>query len=200
MGLMLVSNSYSAIMTINDRNAWEILLTEETTIDFEGMINSEYMLYPGNPQNVLFTSNQPIMLVDETFDDGAGLITLGTGDVIFGYYSGGGITASNFSGNAVGMNLRGYTEPMTTFNLILSSGEVATTTVNNPQGGFLGIISDDLITSVQIVPSSITSEHMIVDNFSFGTAATATVPEPGIFTLMTCSIIVFSFVKRKKVN
>jgi hypothetical protein len=198
LGLLLVSNSFSAIITYTQRDVWESLLTEETVIDFEGIINSGVTTYPGNPQHIGFSSTKTIHLVDETFIDADQSLTLGTGDVILGYNSGLGITAFNFSGNAIGMDLRGYLEPISTFELTLSSGEIASTTVNNPQGGFIGIVSDDLITSVRVATSTVVSENIIMDNFSFGTAAA--VPEPGIFSLMACSLIFIPYIIRKKIK
>lgn len=196
--LLLGSNSFSAIITFNDRNSWEDILTNETTIDFEGQVSSGFQSYAGNPQNVLFASNGSLYVVDGTYSETGGPFTLGTGDVLFGYYSLGGITASNFSSTAVGMNLRGYLEETTIFNLTLSSGEIISTTVNNPQGGFLGFISDNVITSVNVTTSSVASNYITIDNFSFGNAAT--VPEPGIFVLMLCALPCIFFMMRKRIN
>jgi hypothetical protein len=133
-------------------------------------------------------------VVDGTYSEAGNPFSLGTGDVLFGYYSSGGITASNFSANAVGMNLRGYLENSTTFKLTLSSGEVISTSVNNPQGGFLGFISDNAITSVHITTSSVASNYITLDNFSFGNAAS--VPEPGIITLIVCGLLALPFTRR----
>ncbi len=196
IGLLLVSNSFSGIITYTQRGVWESLLTDEKVIDFEGIINSGAIPYPGNPQHIGFASTKQILLVDETFRDADRSLTLGTGDVILGYNSGLGITVFNFSVNAIGMDLRGYREPITTFELTLSDGEITSTTVNNPQGGFIGIVSDGLITSVRVATSTVASEYIIMDNFSFGTAAT--VPEPGIFSLIAFSLIGIPLLIKKK--
>jgi hypothetical protein len=192
---LLVSNSFSAIITYNDRNTWEDLLTDEATINFEDQVSSGFQIYKGNSQNVLFSSNGSLFVVDGTYSEADGPFTLGTGDVLFGYHSYGGITASNFSANAVGMNLRGYLEETTIFNLTLSSGEVISTMVNNPQGGFLGFITDNAITSVNVTTSSVASNYITIDNFSFGNASS--VPEPGIFTLMVCTLPGILLMRRK---
>lgn len=196
IGLLLVSKSFSAIIAFNDRSTWEILLADETTIDFEGQINSGFAPYTGNAQNVFFSSNWAPYVVDGTYSEAGGSFSLGTGDVLFGYYSYGGITASNFSANAVGMNLRGYLENFTIFNLTLSSGEIISTTVDNPQGGFLGFISDEAITSVNVTTSSVASNYITIDNFSFGNAAS--VPEPSIITLIAFGLLTLPFTRKLK--
>jgi hypothetical protein len=198
LGLLLISNSFSAIITYNDRSTWENFLVDETTIDFEGQINSGYQIYAGNSQNVQFSSNGPLIVVDGTYLDAGRALTLGTGDVLFGYHSFGGITSSNFSANAVALDLKGYIEPVTTFYLTTSNGEVVSTTIDNSQSGFIGIISDDLISSVHLTTSSIASEYFIIDNFSFGTVPS--VPEPGIFSLMVCALPGIFFKMRKKIK
>jgi hypothetical protein len=78
-------------------------------------------------------------VVDGTYSEAVGSFLL-VQEMSFWIIFYGGITAFNFSADTVGMNLFGYFEETTIFNLTLSSGEVISTMVNNPQVGFLGFL------------------------------------------------------------
>jgi hypothetical protein len=102
------------------------------------------------------------------------------------------VTATLPSVTAVGFDFGGLAGPTGPFTLILSDG--FSTIVSNDSSilggslGFVGITSSTPLTSIQILMPDVPNYNAI-DNFTFGTAGTSPVPEPGTFGLMATGLI-----------
>lgn len=190
---LIASNSYAGLIEYGDRATWESNTTSITNIDFEGYVSSDYEVYSGSDAGVTFTGPNSIFVVDETYAESGGLFSLGTGDVIFSYANGIEATLpSNIT--SIGVDLGGYSEPLTTFDITLSTGEIFSSTFSNPSGGFWGITTDVAIASILFDP---TSSFIIMDNFSFGDSSVS-VPEPASLALLSLGLAGLGFSRKKK--
>ena len=193
----IVSLSSATTMTYSDRISWELATSGITTVGFEGIAPDNSFVSQGTNttiEGVNFSSHL-MFVIGKDYAESGGVFNLGTGAILFGHsvgiYAGGIGDITSF-----GIDLRGYDEAFTTFNLTLSTGDSFPKTVTNPTGGFFGVTSDVAFSSILIDP---TTSFIIMDNFSFGEATA--IPEPATMLLLGTGLVgVAGAARRKKKN
>jgi len=185
--LAAASTARAATIVFTDRAAWVAAAANPlTTIDFEGIAPV------GGSSPVV-----PDLVVGTTHFGRASVSDPGVGTYISGW--GSGATLFNYGTTEPGVIT--FANPVTAFGfdygatacyfvtpcppggvtVRLSSGAVLSGASPTTVLHFLGIISTDPITSASLL---ISPTFGIVDNVSFGTARTTTVPEPATLLLL----------------
>jgi hypothetical protein len=122
---------------------------------------------------IIFTNldtGQPPLIFADTFVGSQGSLSLGTGNVLAAGGAGLQIDLPGFV-DGFALDLRGYYQAATTFNITLSTGDNFSTTVTNPNGGFWGILSTETFTSITFQGIN---DIVIMDYW-----AVSSVPAPG---------------------
>ncbi len=174
------ANAFADVVEYTDRAAWDA--------DADRLSGANWELYvtgtngvgswdgtDGVDDEITFTnlnSGNPPLIFADTFSGANGPLHLGTGNVIASGFAGMQVTFP--AANGFGLDIRGYQQSATTFNVTLSTGEILSTTVTNPTGGFYGILTDTDITSVTFV--AVGNDNVIMDNFF---VSYREVPAPG---------------------
>jgi hypothetical protein len=181
--VMFASVGFSAPITYSERTTWEAASSNLATIGFEGLVADDSFDYLGTSttiEGVTFQSNnlnRNLAVIGEDYNSGG--YSLGSGSVFFAFSEGLSVIDGIDDITSFGIDLRGYREITTSFDITLSTGETFSTTVTNPSGGFFGITSDTAFSSISIDPGSC---YVLMDNFSYGDGTPA--PESGGDTLI----------------
>lgn len=163
-----------------------------TVITFDGIApTNSFINYPSGVtlSGVTFTANNTSLFI---VDPGFYSAPYPSGFLTDDYSVTDIVTATLPSVTAVGFDFGGLAGPTGPFTLILSDG--FSTTVSNNSSilggslGFVGITSSTPLTSIQILMPDVPNYNAI-DNFTYGTASTSPVPEPGTFGLMATGLI-----------
>ena len=132
------------------------------------------------------TGNAPVIFDNDWSNGGNGPIGLGSSNVIAS--SSGIDVAWTGAVNGVAFDLRGYgqSNPTTTFEIILGAGgQLFTTTINNPTGGFWGVVdTTGTISSISINAVS-GGSVTVMDEFFLSHVV---VPAPGGLIIL-CGLI-----------
>jgi hypothetical protein len=160
-----------------------------TTIDFEGIAPDNSVANFATPltiQGVTF-SGSPAGMVS-VVDDGffAPLFQFNSGAVLSGFSF---VEVTLPAGiTAIGTDLMSTNPDGLAFQVVLSTGETfVVNTPLRPERGFFGITTDVAIASVRfttIASQTLGSGIPLLDNFSFGQAQAAAVPEPATVLLL----------------
>jgi hypothetical protein len=183
LSLLTTPNSaQAATVQFTDLTSFQANTTGLTNIDFKGLApTGGFTNYSTglttNGVNFTGSSSYPYVVDSANYspyyDWGSGAVLLGS--------SGGTITATLPSGvTAVGSDIMSIVNYASPFNITLSTGE--TFNVNSldyPNRQFVGFTSD---TSIASISFQATNGYTELDNFKFGTANAASVPEP--FTII----------------
>lgn len=171
------------------RSAFVAATSSLTTIDFEGIA----------PTNSVANFSSPLTIAGATFSGSAGgsvsVVDSGFFAPLFQFNSGASLSGFAFvdvtlpaGTTAIGTDLMSTNPAGLPFMVTLSNGEsFIVNTPDRPARGFFGITSDVAITSIRFVtmPGPNQSSGIpLVDNFSFGQAAPASVPEPATMVLL----------------
>jgi hypothetical protein len=171
------------------RAAFTAATSSLTTVDFEGIA----------PTNSVANFSSPLTIAGATFSGSAAgsvsVVDSGFFAPLFQFNSGAVLSGFAFvdvtlpaGTTAIGTDLMSTNPDGLPFMVTLSNGEsFIVNTPNRPARGFFGITSDVAITSIHFVtmPGPNQSSGLpLIDNFSFGQAAPAAVPEPATMVLL----------------
>jgi len=200
------SSTFAAFVEYSDRSLWEDAVGVLSQATWDNYIIPPGGLFFGSngidgvDGEMLFTNpgtGQAPVIFDNNWDGGAGSIGLGTGNVIASQQ---GVDVS-WTGavNGLGFDLRGYGAGIATssFDIVLGAGgELFTTTVNNPTGGFWGIVDTTGTISSVSVNVATGGSVTVMDTF---TLARVSVPAPGglVLVLGLAGLVLTRRVKRK---
>ena len=176
------------------RSAFVAATSSLTTIDFEGIA----------PTNSVANFTSPLTIAGATFSGSAAgnvsVVDSGFFSPLFQFNSGASLSGFGFievtlpaGTTAVGTDLMSTNPSGLPFQVTLSNGETfIVNTPDRPARGFFGITSDVAITSIRFVtmPGPGQSSGIpLIDNFSFGQAAPASVPEPATMVLLGTGLL-----------
>lgn len=193
-----VTPANAAITTFSDRTLFTNATQSLQNIDFENLAPSGSFTDYGVSgltqlgANFVGSSNY-LFVVDplyspDFYDWGSGAVLLGNDN--------GSISVNLPTGiNAVGSDIMSIIDYASPFVITLSTGESFNiNSLNYPNRGFFGLISDTAISSISF---RATNGYTELDNFTFGTAS---VPEPTFtFSLLALGVVgAGSALKRKK--
>lgn len=171
------------------RSAFVAATSSLTTIDFEGIA----------PTNSVANFSSPLTIAGATFSGSASgsvsVVDSGFFSPLFQFNSGASLSGFAFvdvtlpaGTTAIGTDLMSTNPSGLPFQVTLSNGETfLVNTPTAPARGFFGITSDVAITSIRFVTVPAPGQSAgipLVDNFSFGQAAPASVPEPATMVLL----------------
>lgn len=181
-------------IVFTSRAAFTAATTGLTTIDFEGI---------ASPNSVANFSS-PLTIAGATFSGSStgavSVVDSGFFAPLFQFNSGASLSGFAFvevtlpaGTTAIGTDLMSTNPDGLPFQVTLSNGETfIVNTPNRPARGFFGITSDVAITSIRFVtmPGPNQSAGIpLVDNFSYGQAAPAAVPEPATMVLLGTGLV-----------
>lgn len=165
-----------------------------TTIDFEGIASTNSVANFSSPLTIAGAtfSGSPtgqVSVVDSGFF--APLFQFNSGAVLSGFAF---VDVTLPAGTtAIGTDLMSTNPTGLPFQVTLSNGETfLVNTPLRPDRGFFGITSDVAITSIRFVtvPGPNQSSGIpLIDNFSYGQAAPAAVPEPATMALLGTGLL-----------
>jgi len=181
-------------IVFTSRAAFNAATTGLTTIDFEGI---------ATPNSVANFSS-PLTIAGATFSGSptgsVSVVDSGFFAPLFQFNSGASLSGFAFvdvtlpaGTTAIGTDLMSTNPTGLPFRVTLSNGETfIVNTPLRPERGFFGITSDVAITSIRFVtvPGPNQSAGIpLVDNFSYGQAAPAAVPEPATMVLLGTGLV-----------
>lgn len=176
-------------LVFTTRAAFTAVATNLTTIDFEGIAPNNSVANFPTPltiQGATF-SGSPTGMVS-VVDDGffAPLFQFNSGAVLSGFSF---VEVTLPAGiTAIGTDLMSTNPTGRPFEVVLSTGETfVVNTPLRPERGFFGITTDVAIASIRFttIPSPTQPGGIpLLDNFSFGQAQPAAVPEPATLLLL----------------
>src|SRR5215217_628178 len=176
------------------RTLFNAAATNLTTLTFEGIAPVNSVANFSSPltlQGVTFSGSPTgmVSVVDSGFF--APLFQFNSGAVLSGFAF---VDVTLPAGTtAVGTDLMSTNPSGLPFQVTLSNGETfLVNTPERPARGFFGITSDVAITSIRFVtmPGPNQSSGIpLIDNFSFGQAAPAAVPEPATMVLLGTGLV-----------
>jgi hypothetical protein len=184
LSVLATTNSAQAVtVQFNDLASFTAATTTQN-IDFEGLAipGSGGVYYPApmglTTSGVTFNSaNDSLVVLDPTgnnnftfaYNWGSGSILLSNANDTITAFLPSGVTA-------VGSDIMSFSNYASPFNITLSTGETFNVnSLNYPDRQFVGFTSDTDIASISFQATNGTTE---LDNFRFGTANAAAVPEP----------------------
>lgn len=176
---------FADVVEYTDRAAWDADAGRLSGADWELYVTGTNGVAgwdgtDGVDDEITFTNlgggNPPPIFAD-TVSGVNGPLHLGTGNVIASSFAGMQVTFP--AANGFGLDIRGNQLSATTFDITLSTGEILSTTVTNPTGGFYGILTDTDITSVTFF--AVGGDNVIMDNFF---VSYREVPAPGGMLLL----------------
>ncbi|HEX7313517.1 MAG TPA: PEP-CTERM sorting domain-containing protein [Pyrinomonadaceae bacterium] len=170
------------------RTAFNGAATNLTTITFEGIA----------PTNSVANFSSPLTLQGVTFSGSAAgqvsVVDSGFFAPLFQFNSGAVLSGFSFvevtlpAGiTAIGTDLMSTNPDGLSFQVVLATGETfVVNTPLRPERGFFGITTDVAIASIRFmtIPGANGSGIPLLDNFSFGQAQAAAVPEPATILLL----------------
>lgn len=185
----------AAVVTFSDRTVWNAATAGVSNIDFEGLAEPGSFVVANGATigGVTFTGSGNLFVVDpayspEFYDWGSGAVMLGDLNST--------ITATFAGVTSLGLDLMSILDYGATLTLGLSTGDsVAVATANYPDRTFFGVTSDLPITMITISGSGGYPE---IDNFSFGRAGVAAVPEPSSILLVGLAAAALRLASRRK--
>jgi len=188
--LFLVSSvpAWSATVWYTDRPTWEAAVTVNTLVDFEGIAapGTTYAIF--NPWSITLSG---ITFADYGFDQmyvadsafGGGRYQWNSGATLQapggGTHPGAGLNVTYAGQNAGGLDFMATGDLATEVDLfafLLSNGDSQSLSSNtNPSRAFIGFVSTDSITNIQI---SNDGNTILLDNVALATAEQQATPEP----------------------
>ena len=171
------SISAQASVIYSNRAAWTSGVASLVNVGFEGLTPSNDFAALANGSTlsgVVFSAPGAMYAVGQTYAEDSDA-AMGSGALLFSDETG--ISGVLPGGHrAFGVDLRGYLEDATVFDVTLSSGESYAVIASNPAVAFFGIVSQTAITGFAIDPRG---AYALIDNVSFGDVLAGPTGEPG---------------------